>query len=58
MLGAIHTLGLQTARSQLGNAQQRPEPSAWLPQLRRGVSVYSFGPKDGTDYNNSLFPDL
>ena len=40
MLGAVHVLGLQTARGHLTNARQRPDPTAWLPQQRRAVSVY------------------
>ncbi|KAF8589935.1 HOOK-domain-containing protein [Ramaria rubella] len=39
LLGAIHNAGLQTARAHLGGVQQRPEPTAWLLQQRRTVSI-------------------
>ena len=42
MLGSLHVLGLQTARSHLGNTQRRPDPTSWLPQVRQGVSFFFF----------------
>ena len=41
MLGAIHNMGMRTARDQLGSAKQqsRPEPTSWLKQQRQNVSL-------------------